>query len=152
MPEFIPFSSTERRVDTVAMTLDATVLEEMERFDTNQHVPRTKAMDLLFRTVEMAPLAVIDDKTEKLEIRETRTLLGMPPIAAATRVTAKMEPIAVARRTRPLAMLPRPPARVRITLVLRAMSTDERFWYLAALCAGVLVAAIVLASAYLAGV
>jgi hypothetical protein len=37
-------------------------------------------------------------------------------------------------------------------MVLRAMSVDERFWYLCALGAGLFVTALVLMSAYIAGV
>jgi hypothetical protein len=170
------------------------VVEEVKRRDTNQHVPRNRVLDLLFRqgnapkfsetekdTIEMPPLfndceLTNDDaipeptepaETEKVDARETRTLLGMPPvIAAATRTPEPIDAGADMRResiepppaprlvarTRRLELVPRPPARIRSTMVLRAMSVDERFWYLCALGAGLFVTALVLMSAYIAGV
>jgi hypothetical protein len=145
---------------------DGTV-EEVARADTNQHVPRNKVIDLLFRegnapvfgakdTVEMPPFerCELDDavpapadpaETERHEARETRTLLGMPPLAAVTRArpTEKTTPLVRPRRTLQLAPISRPPAPA-------LMRTDQRFWYLCALGAGLFVAALVLASAYIA--
>jgi hypothetical protein len=98
------------------------------------------------------PVTIMPRKTTKMKAK-AKAKVKTAPLPVVLRDDAVPIPIPVYARgggTRPLALETRPPAS-RSMVNLHAMTNDERFWFLCALGAVLLVAAIVLASAFFAG-
>ena len=132
---------TETRTPGSAFVLPANPLSDLDDDALDAMLGCTLDVD----PDEPAPLPVLPAH-DPIALLGAALKKATPPIPVVLRSEAVPQPVA-GTGTQPLAFETRPPA-ARSMFDLRAMTSEERFWFLCAIGAALLVAAIVLASGF----
>ena len=121
---------------------DAPPLDESQSISVDE-MPAVKAREEMKTLLGIAPLTVPRRDTQ----RTPPIIVDEPTAPMPSLFAEKVVPERVVHRTRPLALQSRPPAALR-AFALHAMSANERFWYLCALGAVLLLGVLVVVSAF----